>query len=248
MKQRGGDLCPEPIRFLGSVESSVRRRQRQSHPTMNTASKSAEMDLWFTAVGDPVLPSEGRSSREVNEVAGRPDRRRFQSSSSPRDEPVPGTHGPHTASHDREDAPQDAPCPTVRSEPGGCTTNAAHPSGAGASTTIKGPRTSTAPLPTVTAGESLLVVQTIESAGRHASPADVLQTSGLAPAKCTAWDYPALAGAGFDEVHLIVPSDKASVLRKALLRLSGVESVAEAGLGEFGRVQGKAPRPERMTC
>jgi hypothetical protein len=130
----------------------------------------------------------------------------------------------------------------------GCTTNAAHPSGAGASTTIKGPRTSTAPLPTVTAGESLLVVQTIESAGRRASPADVLQTSGLAPAKCTAWDYPALAGAGFDEVHLIVPSDKASVLRKALLRLSGVESVAEAGLGEFGRVQGKAPRPERMTC
>jgi predicted small secreted protein len=131
----------------------------------------------------------------------------------------------------------------------GCTTNTAHPSGAGASTTIKVPRTGTAPPPTVTAGESLLVVQSIESAVRHTTPADVLQSSGLAPAKCTAWDRdPALAGAGFFEVHLIVPSDKAFVLRKALLRLNGVESVAEAGLGEFGRVQGKAPRAVRMTC
>ena len=131
----------------------------------------------------------------------------------------------------------------------GCTTNATHPSGAAASTTIKVPRTSTAPLPTATAGESLLVVQTIESAGRRASPADVLRTSGLAQAKCTAWNRdPALAGAGFFEVHLIVPSDKASLLRKALLRLNGVESVADAGLGEFGRVQGKAPRAVRMTC
>jgi hypothetical protein len=131
----------------------------------------------------------------------------------------------------------------------GCTTNATHPSGAAASTTIKVPRTSTAPLPTATAGESLLVVQAINSPVRSTSPAEVLHTSGLTPAKCTAWYLdPALAGAGFFEVHLIVPSDKAPALRKALLRLKGVDTVAEAGLGEFARVQANAPHAEQMTC
>jgi len=131
----------------------------------------------------------------------------------------------------------------------GCTTKATHPSGSVASTTITGPGTATVPLPTATAGESLLVVQTIESAVRHTTPADVLQSCGLASANCTAWDRdPALSGAGFFEVHLILPSDRAAVLRKALLRLNGVDAVAHAGLGQFARVQGKAPHAVRIPC
>jgi hypothetical protein len=128
----------------------------------------------------------------------------------------------------------------------GCATDGAHPSG---TTTTKGPSTATGPLPTARTGESLLVVQTFVGAVQHTSPADVLRTSGLAPAKCTAWNLaPSSRGGGSYEVHLVVPSDAASVLRTALLRLDGVGAVAEADLGEFGRVQADARDAKRIPC
>ena len=131
----------------------------------------------------------------------------------------------------------------------GCATDGAHPSGAGVSATTKGPSTATGPLPTARAGESLLVVQTFVGAVQHTSPADVLRTSGLAPAKCTAWNLaPSSLGGGSYEVHLVVPSDAASVLRTALLRLDGVGAVAEADPGEFGRVQADARDAKQIPC
>ncbi len=131
----------------------------------------------------------------------------------------------------------------------GCATDGAHPSGAGVSAITKGPSTATGPLPTARTGESLLVVQTFVGAVQHTSPADVLRTSGLAPAKCTAWNLaPSSRGGASYEVHLVVPSDAASVLRTELLRLDGVGAVAEADLGEFGRVQANARDAKRIPC
>jgi hypothetical protein len=131
----------------------------------------------------------------------------------------------------------------------GCATDGAHPSGAGAKYYDQGPNTATGPLPTARAGESLLVVQTFVGAAQHTSPADVLRTSGLAPAKCTAWNLvPSSRGGGIYEVHLVVPSGTASALRMALLRLNGVGAVAEADLGEFGRVQADARDAKQIPC
>ena len=132
----------------------------------------------------------------------------------------------------------------------GCATDGAHPSGAGVSATTKGPSTATGPLPTARAGESLLVVQTFVGAVQHTSPADVLRTSGLPSSKCTVWNLASSSrgGGGSYEVHLVVPSDAASVLRTALLRLDGVGAVAEADPGEFGRVQADARDAKQIPC
>jgi predicted small secreted protein len=133
----------------------------------------------------------------------------------------------------------------------GCTVNAVQPVGAGTSTTAKGSITTTRPrpLPTVATGESLLVVRTFVGGTRHTGPWDVLRNSGLARTKCIAWNLaPGSLGGGSYEVHLLVPSDKASSQRKALSRLNGVVAVTEGALGDFGQVQVNTPNSKRIPC